>query len=49
MNSENKENKTAWKLANVFFFIVVLADLNDGGEFEKDLHEIYPSELELKK
>ena len=38
----------AQKCANVFHFIGDLA-ANNGGEFEKVLHEIYPPELELKK
>ena len=39
----------ARKFSNVFRFIDDLAALNDGGEFEKICHEIYPPELQLKR
>ena len=43
------DNIKARKFGNIFRFIDDLIALNDGGEFEKCLHEIYPPELHLKK
>ena len=37
------------KLCNTFRFIDDLITINDGGIFEKNIKNIYPSELELKK
>ena len=39
----------ARKFGNTFRFIDDLAAINDGGEFERCFHDIYPQELELKK
>jgi hypothetical protein len=43
------DNIKARKFGNTFRFIDDLIAINDGGEFEKSYHEIYPPELELKK
>lgn len=47
MRKEN--NILARKFTNTFRFIDDLLSINDGGEFEKHHHEIYPKELQLKK
>ena len=39
----------ARKFSTVFRFIDDLLAMNDGGEFSRSLHEIYPAELELNK
>ena len=39
----------ARKFGNTFRFIDDLMAINDDGEFERNIHDIYPSELELKK
>ena len=41
--------RRATQFAKVFCFIDDLLVLNDNLEFEKNYHEIYPPELELKK
>ena len=47
--TKRKDLVKAQKIGNVFRFIDALAALNDGGEFENALLEIYSEELELKK
>ena len=37
------------RFGNVFRFIGDMTALNDCGDFERNFHEIYSSELELKK
>lgn len=48
---ENKEKRPCNSPTNCFFscFIDDLTAINDGGEFEKALDEIYPPELELRR
>ena len=47
--TKRKDLILARKFGNVFRFIDDLAAINDSGEFEKVIQEIYPPELELKK
>ena len=47
--TKRKDLFLARKFCNVFRFIDDLAAINDSGEFEKVIEEIYPPELELKK
>ena len=46
---KNQQYGKARKFGNVFRFIDDLIAINDGGEFEANFKEIYPSELLLKK
>ena len=39
----------ARKFSNISRFIVDLSDINDGGEFEKVYHGIYPTALQLRR
>ena len=48
--SEKKTDlHTARRFSHTFRFIDDLNAMNDGGEFEKHIKNIYPAELELKK
>ena len=50
LNKTKKNNYIlARKFGRVYRFIDDLIAINDGGEFEKCLSQIYPKELELKK
>ena len=44
-----EKNKGVYKFGNIFRFIDDLNAINDNGEFEKNIKNIYPEELELKK
>ena len=44
-----EKNKGVYKFGNIFLFIDDLNAINDNGEFEKNIENIYPEELELKK
>ena len=46
---KKKDLNIARKFGNTFRFIDDLMAINDNGEFERNIHDIYPSELELKK
>ena len=48
-NTKKIDNKKARKFGNTFRFIDDLLSINDGNEFEKNIHDIYPEELELKR
>ena len=47
--TKRKENLSAQNFTTIFRFIDDFSILNDGWEFEKALHKIYPPELELYK
>ena len=49
LNLKKTDLRRARRFGNVFRFIDDLCAINDGGEFEKCYHDIYPPELELKK
>ena len=44
-----EKNKGVYKFGNIFRFIDDLNAINDNGEFEKNIKNIYPEELELNK
>ena len=46
---QKENNKGVYKFGNIFRFIDDLNAINDNGEFEKNIKNIYPEELELKK
>jgi len=46
---QRSDLRRARKFGNTFRFIDDLVAINDGGEFEKSFHEIYPAEMELGK
>ena len=48
-NLQRSNLTKARKFSTVFRFIDDLLAMNDGGEFSRSLHEIYPAELELNK
>ena len=47
--TKRKDLVATQKFGNVFHFIDDLTSINDGREFKKALHKIYPPELGLKK